>query len=269
MLSSSELKLIARYISDATGIIYHEESFFQLEKRIAQFTVEKKIAQKDILPTLKKSKELSLGFLEAATNNESYFFRDPAVWTVFTDYLIDQILLNRAKNVKGLFVGCSRGQEIYSLTMLLHEKKDQFKNSKISLSAFDFNSTVLAQAQRGEYTQLEVSRGLDPVRTKKFFSLDTSPMGCFTFKKEFRLPCEFRTFNLLSDKFPLSEFDFIICRNVLIYQNDETKKNILTNIYESLQQHGVLLLGAAEKLLPSNIGSFKENSIGGINFYVK
>lgn len=269
MPSANELKLIARYISDATGIVYHEESFFQLEKRIAQFSLDKKIEPKDILTAIKKNKELSLGFLEAATNNESYFFRDPAVWTIFTDQLIEKLLLKKAEKANGLFVGCSRGQEIYSFMMLLNEKRDQCKNYKIFLSAYDFNSTVLAQAQRGVYSQLEVSRGLDTSRMKKFFNSDNSPMGNYAFKNEFRLPCEFKVFNLLSDKFPVSEFDFIICRNVLIYQSDETKKNILTNIYDSLRPQGLLLLGAAEKLLPANIGNFAEKSIRGINFYVK
>jgi chemotaxis protein methyltransferase CheR len=269
MLSNTELKQIAQFICETTGIVYHEESYFQLEKRVTHFSTENNIEPSKFLSVLKNNKVLSSKFLETATNNETYFFRDPVVWSTFIDILFDKIALEKKESLNGLFVGCSRGQEIYSLEMLLNEKKDLLRNLKIHLTAYDFNSSVLTQAKEGQYTQLEISRGLDPARTKKYFNYVNTLLGSYTFKNEYRLPCEFKVFNLLSDKFPIAEYDFIICRNVLIYQTESAKKEILSEFYNSLRPHGVLLLGAAEKLLLPNIGHFNEKSINAINFYVK
>jgi chemotaxis protein methyltransferase CheR len=269
MLSHNDLKQIAQFICERTGIVYHEESYFQLEKRVTHFSIENIIEVSQFLHKLKENKILSSRFLETATNNETYFFRDPIVWNTFTDYLIEKVLLEKKESINGLFMGCSRGQEVYSFAMLLHEKKEILRNLKIHLTALDFNSSVLAQAKEGIYTQLEISRGLDSTHLKKYFNFENTLLGSYTFKSEYRLPCDFKLFNLLSDKFLVSEYDFIICRNVLIYQTESAKREILSKFYDSLRPQGMLLLGASEKLLSTHIGLFKEKSINSINFYVK
>lgn len=269
MSDNSELKKIAQFICDKTGIVYHEESFFQLKKRVSQFSTDNKLPESNFLSAIARNPALASKFLELATNNESYFFRDPAVWDTLTDILIDSITKKGPIAFNGLFLGCSRGQEIYTLSILLAEKKTKMANAKIALSALDFNSSVLAQAEKGLYSQLEVSRGLSPARLTYFFSKDENFPNDYTFKNEFRIPCSFSTFNLLTDTLPVEKFDFIICRNVLIYQNEQSKKKILSGIYQALNPDGLLLLGGSEKILFANMGQFKEKMINSICFYTK
>lgn len=269
MLSSSELKKIAQFICDKTGIVYSEESFFQLEKRVTQFSSDNNLPENNFLNFVVSDASLSSKFLELATNNESYFFRDPAAWDTFVNILIDSISQRGASEINGLFLGCSRGQEIYSLSILLAEQKKKIENVKISFSAFDFNSSVLSQAEKGIYSSLEVSRGVSATRLAAFFSKDENLPGNYIFKKEFRLSCTFKAFNLLTDTLPIGKFNFIVCRNVLIYQNEQSKKKILSEIYQALKPNGLLFLGGAEKILLANLGQFKERAVNSMCFYTK
>lgn len=111
----------------------------------------------------------------------------------------------------------------------------------------DISQRVLTKATAGSYSSLEVNRGLSEKLRDKYFSRDANEN--WVRNSELKMNMEFKSLNLKeSFSFP-SEFNLILCRNVLIYQNVEGKKKILEKITNSLAVGGFLILGSGESLV--------------------
>ena len=136
--------------------------------------------------------------------------------------------------------------------MVLAQLKDNGHSRSYEILATDFSERVLKQAQSGLYSQLEVQRGLSPAMLTRFFdqiSDEKSAMARFKIKSELSKSITFRRLNLLDSWNHRDRFDIIFCRNVLIYQDIENKKKVITRLSESLTPGGYLVLGGAESLL--------------------
>jgi chemotaxis protein methyltransferase CheR len=114
---------------------------------------------------------------------------------------------------------------------------------KIQILGTDFSSQVLARARAGRYQQVEVNRGLSPVRLSKYFRCAGVQ---WTLNDEVRQMVRFEHVDLRSSLRALGPFDLVLCRNVLIYFDSETKAKILKELHGTLCQGGWLLLGGAE-----------------------
>lgn len=109
--------------------------------------------------------------LEAMLNNESFFYRDTNLFRTIENVILPT--LHEARGHKKILriwsAGCSTGQEIYSLAMLLKEQGEKWKDWKINLTASDISETVLGKARKGIYTQFEIQRGLPVDKMLKIF----------------------------------------------------------------------------------------------------
>jgi chemotaxis protein methyltransferase CheR len=117
---------------------------------------------------------------------------------------------------------------------------------RIEILATDISSGVLDRARRGLYTQFEVQRGLPVKLLVKYF---TQVGEQWQIAPEVQAMVKFRRFNLLSDFASLRSFDVILCRNVLIYFDQNTKSNVLCRLAGTLASDGYLILGATETAL--------------------
>jgi chemotaxis protein methyltransferase CheR len=146
--------------------------------------------------------------------------------------------------------GSSTGQEPYSLAMLIHEYALGNGHLNISkedfgLLATDISSAALSRAMAGEYTEMEIKRGLSPDRVEKYFRRDERR---WVINSCIRIMVDFRQVNLVKPLPTLGGFDVILCRNVLIYFDDGTKTTMIDRLYEMVSEGGFLLLGATENL---------------------
>ena len=183
--------------------------------------------------------------VEAMTTNETSFFRDIHPFEALKKTLIPEVLARKASS-RQLNIWCaaaSSGQEPYSVAMLLREHFPELASWKITFIATDLSNAVLAKARSGRYGQLEVNRGLPAPLMVKYFTKDGTE---WVIRDDIRNMIDFRELNLI-EKWPLMPvFDIVMIRNVLIYFDIATKKQILKNIRGVMSPNGILMLGGAE-----------------------
>ncbi|MGV3710128.1 MAG: CheR family methyltransferase [Gemmatimonas sp.] len=202
---------------------------------------------------------------EAMTTNETSFFRDIAPFDALRDQVIPDLIAKRAAQ-KSLRIWCaaaSTGQEPYSLAILLREHFPQLANWRIQIVATDISREVLTKARSGEYTQLEVNRGLPALLLIKYF--EKSGVN-WRVNKSIRDMIDYRELNLIGNWSGVDNSDIVMMRNVLIYFEPETKRSILANVRRNMRSDGYLMLGSAETTM--NIDDkFKRVQLGKSSCY--
>jgi chemotaxis protein methyltransferase CheR len=186
--------------------------------------------------------------VEAMTTNETSFFREMRVFEMLRKSILPRLLAARDFQ-RSLNIWCaasSSGQEPYSVAMLLRECLPANRPSNLTLIASDISRDMLARARAGRYNQLEVNRGLPAHLLVKYFNKNGA---VWEINPTIRNMVEFREINLIHDWPCLPRLDVIFMRNVLIYLDLQTKKNILARTRNLLNPGGYLLLGGAETTL--------------------
>lgn len=185
--------------------------------------------------------EIAQAVAEAMTVNDSWFFRDRAVFDRFRDTILPRLVEARAKQ-RRLRIWCAaaaHGQEAYSIAMLLDETGLAAQDWKIELFATDFSGEAIARAREGVYSQYEVQRGLPVQQLIRYFSQEESG---WRVNDRLRHAITFRTFNLLDNFGWLGKLDVVFCRNVLIYFDEHTKADVLKKSAEVLAPDGYMVL---------------------------
>jgi chemotaxis protein methyltransferase CheR len=186
--------------------------------------------------------------IEALTTNETSFFRDEHPFTALRDVILPE-LINRRSTSRTLNIWCaaaSTGQEPYSLAMLMRDSFPQLLNWTVSFIATDLSEATLARAREGRFNATEIGRGLPAQFRQRYFITDGDSLRV---RDEVRRMVAFRLMNLVGPWPNMPELDLVLLRNVLIYFNVETKRNILQKVHRHLCPDGCLLLGAAESTL--------------------
>jgi chemotaxis protein methyltransferase CheR len=199
--------------------------------------------------------------VEAMTTNETSFFREMRVFEMFRKTILPRLLVLRASQ-RSLNFWCaasSTGQEPYSLAMLMREHFPSLDAWNIKFIASDISTEMLARARTGRYNQLEINRGLPAQLLVKYFEKHGA---AWEISQKIRLMVEFREVNLIHTWPPLPRMDVIFMRNVLIYLDLETKKNILGRVAHLLDPTGYLFLGGSESTINLD-DSFEPLSSGG------
>jgi chemotaxis protein methyltransferase CheR len=196
----------------------------------------------------KANDAIAIDVLDAMTTNETYFFREPALFDALVNDMLPALMRARAatQRLQIWSAACSSGQEPYSLVMHLRERLPQLRDWQTHVVATDVSPSCLDQARRGAYRQLEVNRGLPAPYLLKYFTRSGLD---YTVKDEIRQAIAFRTLNLVGN-WPIDiRPDLLLMRNVLIYFDQPTKAAILGKVRQVLAPDGYLVLGAAETTL--------------------
>jgi chemotaxis protein methyltransferase CheR len=177
------------------------------------------------------------------TTNETYFFRDPAHYDAIRTVLLPRLKEDRRDTKKLRFwsAAASTGQEAYSLAMLLLE--NGLSDWNIQILGTDFSSQVLERARSGKFQQIEVNRGLPAALLVKHFRRAGVD---WQLSDTIRQMVRFETIDLRKSMRSLGPFDLVFCRNVMIYFDAATKKEILRELHGTLFRGGWLMLGGAE-----------------------
>lgn len=271
-LDIKKLKFFADYIQSELGIVYSESNYFQLNHRLDDIALQLGYPNSDAL--YNKAMSGISGFmkdllLDSATNNETSFFRDPNMFAALEKDLFPKILT--AASFKGQLkiwsAACSTGQEVYSVIMILNQlAKSNPTYLKYEYLATDFSERVLKKAKSGEYSQLEIQRGLSSrVLVQNFVQKEGTS---WQIKDDLKRNITFKKLNLL-DPFVFSgPFNLVLCRNVLIYQEVKNKIKIIEKIKDLMPTGGVLVMGAAESMLGIS-QSFEMYQSEKSTFYIK
>jgi chemotaxis protein methyltransferase CheR len=244
-------KGLSHYIFKHTGIHYPENNYYQLDNRISKLMKFLNIENQDLL--LKKLHgpmdiDLHQLTVDLATNNETYFFRDPQVFRELLNEFGPKIKakLDAGQKLRVWSAACSTGQEVYSFLIGLEENYPGIiDNPLLEVSASDISSMALKQAKSGIYNQLEAQRGLPILYLTKYFK-NNKENQTWQIDQKFINKVKFEKMNLFKDNFEPNGFDIIFCRNVLIYQTKENKIKILEKLSKALNETGILILGNTE-----------------------
>lgn len=184
---------------------------------------------------------------DALANNETSFFRDPALFEALRTRLLPELLGRRSmeRSLSIWSAACSSGQEPYSLALLIREHFPQLAGWNLSLLATDFSEQMLRRVREGSYSQFEIGRGLPATLLVRYF--ERAGLN-WQVRKEVRNMLTTRPLNLVEPWPPQPPMDLILLRNVMLYFDQPTRRAILERVRAHLRPDGYLILGAAESL---------------------
>ena len=250
-MTPEEFSYLAAFLKKESGLIVSENKGYLIESRLLPIARDLGLENlSELVAKMRNNGPRSLldDVTEAMTTNESFFFRDNTPFDLFKNHVLPAMEKSRGTQ-KRLRIWCaaaSTGQEPYSLAILLRENWIKWQNWKIEIVGTDICTQVLDKAKAGTYSQFEVQRGLPIQMLIKYF---TQEGDTWKLNSDIRNMVTFRPFNLLNNFVGLGTFDVIYCRNVLIYFDQETKKQVLERMRKVLSDDGTLFLGAAETVL--------------------
>lgn len=247
----SVLKFFAAYIEAQLGIIYVDANFFQLEHRLSDIATQLGYADVEALYTQAQNGITGMMktlLLDLATNNETSFFRDGSIFKALSQHIFPAIMSEGYRSAFRVWsAASSSGQEAYSIAMEHAEHSQAVPTlPPLQMLVSDVSETILRRAQNGDYSQLEVQRGLPAKMMVTYF--DKTDGDRWRVKPRLQQGMTFKKINLLEEWGSIGPFDVVFIRNVLIYQSVENKKKVIQKIFDVLSPNGYLVLGAAESL---------------------
>jgi chemotaxis protein methyltransferase CheR len=245
-IDSQNYRFLQEHVYSQSGIVLEEDKHYLFESRLGPLVRQLGLGSiNDLCALLRATREADVGrqVVEAMTTNETYFFRDPAHYEAIRTVLLPRLKEERrdVQRLRFWSAAASTGQEAYSLAMLLLQ--EGFGDWNVQILGTDFSSQVLERARSGKYQQIEVNRGLPAALLVKHFRRSGVE---WQLSEPARRMARFETIDLRKSMRALGPFDLVFCRNVLIYFDAQTKRNIMNELHGTLFSGGWLLLGGAE-----------------------
>ncbi len=248
LFTERDFKEIAALVYNACGIVLGEHKREMVYSRIARRIRERKLTDfSTYLAYLNSHKDQEFdAFINALTTNLTSFFRESHHFDYLKKQLVPALLVQNknSRRVRIWSAGCSTGEEPYSLAMALHELFPS--NWDVKILATDLDSNVLKKAHTGVYSAANVN-GLDDALLKRWF-LKSKDGESYKVKPKLQQLISFKRLNLLQDWPMKGPFDLILCRNVVIYFDKDTKDLLFKRYAKILASHGHLFLGHSETM---------------------
>jgi chemotaxis protein methyltransferase CheR len=272
-ITDQDIALFNSVLKGSSAYDFTEYSDKSLKRRLAKVILDHKVDIPGLLFEMKRSKEFLERVIRDITVNTTELFRDPPIWQALKHNILPQYVNSSSINI--WHAGCSTGQEVYSMLILLNEM-DLLEKTKII--GTDINSDVLNQASKGIYKYRFNISYLDnfdkvirenpnndvthkDVPYEKYFEIDKTKdyikMHSFLTEKPI-----FKKHDLVKeDNIFNSKFNLIICRNVIIYFNYELQNKIFDLFHRNLYDGGCLVLGMHESILGPHTANFEKKEM--------
>jgi chemotaxis protein methyltransferase CheR len=253
-MSDSEFRMLAEFFKAHCGLHFGQESRYLLERRIARRCAELGLRSFNAYHYALRNDTSGEGELAWAidnlTTNETYFLREKAQLMALIQEIIPSLQARRGGTggapVSIWSAGCSSGEEPYSIVLLAQEAGLE-PGRDLRVYASDISRQMLHKARRGVYREASF-RQMDPFLREKYFS---EKDGQFRISDEIKKHVSFAHLNLLDESRSalLGSLDVVLCRNVIIYFDVETKRRVVRTFHQKLKSGGFLLLGHSESLI--------------------
>ncbi len=274
-ITLEEYERITELIYKRTGIRFEPNKMYfvakRIEKRIEALNMSSVKEYIRYLYFIDKDGTEFQNLVELLTINETYFFRDFPQLKTFAEYCLTEVAERKAKvgdkSITLWSVGCSSGEEPYTLAIIIREMLDNLDSWNISILAVDIDTDAIEKAKTGIYDERSV-KYVPLEYIEKYFSILND--GKYRISEEIKSMVSFSYLNL-GDRLSLRRyrgFDFIFCRNVLIYFDDISRKQVVDHFYIALNRGGYIFLGSSESLNRIT-NAFKLKRMGGNLVYVK
>jgi chemotaxis protein methyltransferase CheR len=195
-----------------------------------------------------------VNFLDCISTNLTYFFREQQHFDFLKGILpeyIDLRLKQKSNRIRIWSAGCSTGEEPYSLAMCVLAHVSDRMNIDIKILATDISTRVLGIAKKGVY-RFDKLKSLSPEYRNRFFRKKTGSSEEYEILDQIKSLVTFSRLNL-KDVYPFKgPFDFVFCRNVMIYFDKQTQESLVNRIAGYLAPGGYLFVGHSESLMGLN-----------------
>lgn len=260
-VTDQELQYFVYTLKSSSEYDFSEYSDKSLKRRLVKVMTDNQCDLKILVSKIKNDKSFLERVVKDITVNTTELFRDPQVWQNLRHKILPQFQKNSKINI--WHAGCSTGQEVYSMMILLNEM-GLLDKSKVM--ATDLNSDVLEISKKGVYKYRFNIGYLDnfdkvikenpfnyeeynDVPYDKYFSID-KVKDSIHMKSFLKDSVMFRKHDLVTDgAMNYAKFDIIMCRNVVIYFNYDLQNRIFEMFYENLFSGGCLVLGMHETIM--------------------
>ncbi|OAQ40691.1 chemotaxis protein CheR [Pedobacter psychrophilus] len=252
IVGDEDLELLLEEVASVYGYDFTDYSKASIKRRINRIClIDKHKSFTELRYKILNDQSYLSRFIEEVTVNVTEMFRDPTFYKTLKEKIIPQLGVNSF--IKVWIAGCSTGEEVYSISILLHEAK---LAHKAIIYATDINPTVLETAKKGIYPisqmKLYTENYQNSNGTEDFSTYYSANYDHVKFKEYLRKNVIFSTHNLVSDR-SFNEFQLVICRNVLIYF-DKILQDKVFNLFDgSLESLGYLALGSKETIRFSDL----------------
>jgi chemotaxis protein methyltransferase CheR len=251
-VGAADFDYIAQLVWRRSAIVLEPGKEYLVESRLTPLVRREGGEQiSDLVARLQSQPEAGLHaeVVDAMTTNETSWFRDRLPFDALSGHILPDLLTKRARERRITIwsAGCSSGQEPYSIAMMLANSLAMHPGWSVQIIATDLSEEMLTKARRGRYGQLEVNRGLPA----QMLVTNFERIGMeWEVKESIRSMVDFRPANLARPfDAVVASADVVFLRNVLIYFDTETKKQVLKRVRSVLRPDGYLFLGGAETTL--------------------
>ncbi len=259
-ISASEYQKFCEYFYRRTGISFAENKRYFVDKRLID-RIQKSGASgvEDYFERLRRhdaNGEIEI-LINLLTINETYFYREDHQLDCLANGILPELVSRRRRGdrIRIWSMPCSTGEEPYSIAMYLLENWPQVDDYDIEIMASDIDTNVLRAAEGGVYDARSLHR-LTPEFVRKYF-VSAGAEG-FRLIDAIRQSVRFTKVNAsdLVEMRGFANIDVIFCRNMLIYFDDRSRRQVVESFYDSLCQGGFICLGHSESM--SRISSLFE-----------
>jgi chemotaxis protein methyltransferase CheR len=256
-LSLSDFKRLGQFIYTHFGIDLPPKKHYLLQARLVKRLMALNMASYGeytdyVLKNGLKGDEV-FEMIDVVSTNKTDFFRDRAHF----DFIVQSLVPKwKGMTIRAWSAGCSSGQEVYTLAMVLQEAKTEKKIVDFDLLGSDISETVLQKARTAIYPYREVVNIPETYRKKYLLRSRNTEKPQIRIVPALRAKARFILLNLVSEKFPVrNDYHIIFCRNTLIYFDQQTQQRVVNHLVDHLLVGGFFFIGFSESLLNMDIKS--------------
>jgi chemotaxis protein methyltransferase CheR len=247
-LDIADIKKITTLVQTKYGYDFRDYAMSSFKRRMVRLLELKSLTPDGLLKKLSDQPAFITEFLDEVTVNVTELFRDPSFWRLLRDEIIPAIQLN-SKEFRVLHAGCSSGEEVVSMCIMLREMGIA---DKVSVVATDIDPTILDKAVAATYSMKSMElneknyiRFQGKGKISDYYREDN---GRAVFQKDLLKNVNFKQYDLVTGEV-FNKFDLILCRNVMIYFNQQLQNEVLKKFHGSLFKYGYLAIGTKESLM--------------------
>ncbi len=243
----ADIKRITELIKSRYNYDFTNYALSSFKRRVGRILELNKLTIDRLIQKLENPEFLEY-FLNEITVNVTEMFRDPSFWRALRETIIPQILLNH-KKIRIWHAGCSSGEEVISMSILLREMGIE---NDVQMIATDLDTNILKKAKEGRFPQKHME--LNERNYIRFQGTGKLSDYFTSLENEVRLDpsllanVSFRQHDLVKGEV-FNKFDLVLCRNVMIYFNQQLQNDVLKKLHESLFKYGYLAIGSKESLI--------------------
>lgn len=264
-LDVTRLRRFAAEITATLGIKLPDDKLTmlhgRLQRRLNQLGMRSLAEYEQRLADPAHATDERVQLFDLATTNKTDFFREPDHFTYLTEHALPALSRRGNRwNCRVWCAGCSTGQEVYTLAMVLDDYARSHTGFGFEIAATDVSTRVLREAAAATYPESLVEPVPPAMRQRYLMRGKGARSGMVRIVPELRARVRFSRLNFMAPQYPLGELDIVFFRNVLIYFDRKTQKQVLERQCRLLQPGGYLFIAHTESIAGLDLPLVAETS---------